>query len=294
MQTSNANLKFIEPEPGVYHDITNATYHNEWNAVNHSRLEWLDRSPRYCRAQMQKREEPTPAMILGSAVHAAILEPDTFLYRFIEQPDFGDMRSSTRKAERDVWIASKKAKGFTVLSAETMSQVQAMQAAAQSHPLAKKLLESINHVENSVVWTDKATGLLCKARPDALVDRIGVMLDLKTCRDSRPKAFASAFYDFGYWRQFPFYLAGLHAHGRNYARVVVVAVESEPPHDVRVYEVSEESIDLGHIDNCRLLELHARYDREGWPEHADAEAMALTLPDWAKATERKKAEGRAS
>lgn len=66
-------------QPGVYGDLSNAEYHGG-PGISKSGLDLMDKAPatyRYVTDNPKDREE-TPAMRIGTAVHAAILEPDMF------------------------------------------------------------------------------------------------------------------------------------------------------------------------------------------------------------------------
>jgi hypothetical protein len=131
-----------------------------------------------------------------------------------------------------------------------------------------------------VVWTDAETGIECKGRIDYL--RGGCLVDLKGTRDIDARVFGATAARFGYVGQLAFYTAGLEANG-----VVldepprIVAVESEPPHDVAVFEVGPDLLTQARYENAGLLSIvSAGRTSKLWPGRYP-EAVPLVLPAWA-------------
>ena len=85
----------------VMHDQSAADYHAS-PVCSASRLNRLRRSPAHMRYDLENPEPPTQAMIVGSATHSAILEPDLFVKEWGRLPD-GDGRSKAiKKAKADL------------------------------------------------------------------------------------------------------------------------------------------------------------------------------------------------
>lgn len=86
MNEKNAHTPLVEPWdepdtrlPGVYDDLSNADYHGG-PGISKSGLDLIEKAPstyRYAMDNSAEREE-TAAMRIGTAVHAAILEPELF------------------------------------------------------------------------------------------------------------------------------------------------------------------------------------------------------------------------
>jgi hypothetical protein len=81
-------------------------------AINWSTLKYLDVSPRMLRWRVEHPRHDTDALDLGRAIHCAILEPERFASEYIAEPDFGDLRTNTAKAQRAAWLASIAPPGF--------------------------------------------------------------------------------------------------------------------------------------------------------------------------------------
>ncbi|URN11311.1 PD-(D/E)XK nuclease-like domain-containing protein [Streptomyces radiopugnans] len=89
-----------------------------------------------------------------------------------------------------------------------------MADAIRRHPLVGPLLKPGTGIaERSIYWTDPATGVRCRCRPDWLRTLPGLTLcvDYKTCRDASPEAIAKAIRDHAYHQQDPWYIDGIEA-----------------------------------------------------------------------------------
>jgi hypothetical protein len=150
-----------------------------------------------------------------SLAHCAVLEPDELSKRYAIAPD---RRSNAGKAA----AAEMSANGIEAVSEPEMALALNMADAVRQHPYAAALLAD-GKAEQSFWWDDKATGQRCKCRPDWYQGT--TIVDLKTCQDASPGAFARACATFGYHTQAAHYLNGTFAD-----RFVFVAVEKTYPY----------------------------------------------------------------
>ena len=261
--------------------MNNTEYHAH-PAVSKSHLDQVARSPlhywsRYV-AEDRVVPDPAPAMMLGTALHARVLEPELFAAEYAQAPAV-DRRT---KAGKDAW-AEAEAEGKTLLSAADWAQIDGMAAAIESHRGASKLLgEPGSLAEASMFWTDPITGTECKCRPDLLCDS-GWVVDLKTTDDASPASFAKSAWNFRYHVQASWYLDGVREAYRMTAKgFVFIAVEKRPPYAVAIYAADAEMIAAGWREARRCLDLIAECRATGkWPGYGDTVQM-LSLPKWAK------------
>ncbi len=138
--------------------------------------------------------------LMGNALHALLLEPETFEARFIALPDDAPqkptdaMRNAANPSPNSVarmkwWDEfAMRAAGKTVLTADQMKQIRKGQAVILAHAIGRGIMVE-GQAEISYFAHDPETGILLKSRPDwtiqtgeedlegfALVD----MVDLKT------------------------------------------------------------------------------------------------------------------
>lgn len=265
-------------KPGIHLNIDADIYHS-WPYCSASRLNRLkETSPAHVAHEMkQGGRDPTPAMLLGTAIHAAVLEPDKFRDEFVSSP-YDDFRSKDAKGWRDKATAA----GRSVLDPERYQQVLAAAASVFSHASASKLLGLRTMTEASVVWVDETSSVKCKARCDAVANLadVPVLLDLKTTSDASAEGFAKSIFNFGYHRQVELYLRGLRANGVYADSALIIAVETTPPHAVQVFRIMDAVLEHAQKDNDELLMRWNNCEMTGhWHGYAQ-EVVDIALPDW--------------
>lgn len=220
---------------------------------------------------------PTDAMIIGSAVHTAVLEPDLFGPQYCCAPAGIDKRTKVGKEAWGAFVADNA--GKAVLSADDYERIQKIATAVRAHPTAQKILAT-GEAERSVYWNDAATGVLCRSRPDWM--RPSMLVDLKTSIDASADEFNRSLLSFGYHRQAAHYLDGIAAvTGEAHNNFVFIAVEKSRPFAVACYVLDDAAIALGREENRRARELYARcLETNQWPGYP-ADVQTITLPSFA-------------
>ena len=241
--------------------------YRELPGVNASSLKHMAVSPLHYQYNLRHDRPDTTAMAKGRAIHSASLEPDELPKRYVTWPD-------ARRGKE--WIAFKAAAesaGREILTTDEYDDVIACRDAVRSHPVAAQYL-SAGRAEQTLEWTDAETGLACKARLDWMTHG-GTVVDLKTARDISTRAFERQTHDLLYYVQAAHYVAGAGA-----ARFVFIAVESNPPHDVRCGPLSDDALYAGEQERRRLLNLVADCTESGvWPGAFPSETE-FDLPQW--------------
>ena len=278
----------ITPDHGWHLGVPEDVYHQQWAAVSRSNLVRVLRSPAH--AMADRGTSPGRAMVVGSACHALALEgPEAYAARYAVAPRV-DRRTKAGKVAWAAFSDMSKMTGQEVLTAVEGDQVEAMAMAARAFKPFAELLDQPHTAEGSLVWTDKDSGLLCKARPDLAAE--GVLVDFKTSRDARPRPFARDAVDYGLDMQAAFYLDGWRAvHGESLRGKLFAfcVVEKTAPHGVVWYYPDDAMIDNGRARYKRALALWAYCVEAGeWPSYSNQPQM-LSLPPWAiDQTERSK------
>lgn len=253
--------------PAICRDMPFETY-LEAPAVSKSSL-WtaITRSPAHARVE----KEPSNAMQLGTAVHCAVLEPDAFTSRFTRGPD-------DRRGNR--WKEALDEHGAGLLTSGDYDAALAIRDALRTEPLVAKVLKGAV-VESSGFWIDGATGLLCRARPDAWNERSGLMLDLKVTADARPDVFKRRVADFGYHAQEAFYTDGWRACGAEIDAFVFLAIEPTAPHGFCLFELEPVAVAEGREAMRQALD-HWKYcvERNHWRAYSGG-VQPLDLPKYA-------------
>jgi len=251
-----------------------------------------------------KVERPeTPATILGTAIHLAILEPDSFAASYVRaKPCNAEMKSGKRKGEQcgadgkyssaeEGWRCGKHKPPTwgtsIVLSPKEWDCCMGLRDNALSkkaqfgNPMARKLLRTRDgEVEVTGVWNDGPTGEAAKLRGDHVTDRHAVNTDIKSCLDASPLEFPRTFYSRRYYAQQAHYSMGFAELQRPMDHHYMIAAEKPYPYLIAVYRVVDDVMDLGRKEVRQLLDLyHECMESDHWPGYP-TKLLDIALPYW--------------
>jgi hypothetical protein len=250
--------------------------HQAIEAINYSTLKEMRVSPLHYRHSVDNPREDTARFGIGRAVHTAILQPDRLS---IDYAVFDGARRAGKawdafEAEHD---------GKTILKRDEWALVQAITKRVGADPIAREWLSLDKAlIERPITWTDAATGLQCKGRPDVVHSAI---VDVKSTSTIDERAFRAQAARLGYFGQLAFYRRGYRTLTKLSLPCAIVAVELEAPHDVGVFVVDEDSLRVADEEISRLLAKVSECRKTGkWPGRYQA-VQTLTLPDWARGGE---------
>lgn len=273
----------LQPHPVGLVACTNDEYHSG-PGISKSHLDTIaGASPKHYFWKYlhpdRERQEPTPAMIMGTAVHTAVLEPDLFPSEVIESPEF-DRRSKVGRAEYEAFQLEHK--GRIVLAPEDYATCLAIRDAVHMHPVAGGLLQG-GKAEQSFYAIDRETGELIKCRTDYLRDSGAMIVDLKTTDDASPAGFGKSAANFRYPIQTAWYNGVLDAaFGEHPQDWVFLAVEKKPPYAVGIYFMEPDIVARAEIAARRDFMKIVECKRSGeWPDYG-IEPQPLVLPGWSK------------
>ena len=224
-------------------------------ALSASLAKQLIKSAAHGKYWLDNPMEPTPSMALGTAVHAAILEPhrqDVFVVR----PTDLDRRTKDGKAR----YAELEAAGLPILTQAEVDSVYRIRDAVLANADVASALAN-GKTEVPAFWDGRGTS--CKAKADLVVG--DVIMDVKTCQDASPRGFMKSVWSYRYFTQACHYLDGFAAK-----QFIFIAVETAPPYGVGIYELSHSLLDQGERD----LDLAAARYQHGittgtWPGYSD-------------------------
>lgn len=279
----------------------NEAEYSKVQAVRSSHLKLLARSPaHYLHAvheEMKRAKDgvdnASDALVMGTVTHCLCLEGSEFDSRFkIFDPEKRPKPAQTfALTENKIWKQKQeleaKETNRKLIPQWMYDDALAMKKAIKSTMLADEVLNSVGIHEELHVWTDKYTGIECKARVDKKRSNSrGV--DLKTTRDARPSAFIRDVFNLGY------HVSGaFHMQGANLKEFAFVAVENTAPHGVLLYPLSQDAIDTANyeikvalqiIKQCRA-EYGSEFDLNTvWPSyHYDhVDGYQIAVPTWYK------------
>lgn len=285
---------------------TAAEYHAS-NAMSRSKLVDFDESPSLYHdvhiARTQPSPEPSRQMEIGTLLHLAVLEPsewrayrEQLAARLVDKQEFTG--KGARARERD-WRAELPAGSIVCTPkqrADREADVHLVEEMALAilqprTPAARVARSIIDRSEREVTytWLDtdpelRAGPMECRARLDLVsitLDQAHI-LDLKTCSDPSPEAFARSVANFNYHWQPPFYSAPVQEATGHVPHFGFIAVRNAPPFEVAVYKVRPEDIRAADAQVRRAMRRLSKCVATNiWTAPWETEAQTLHVPRWA-------------
>lgn len=273
----------IEITDGVYTDLSSEDYHGHKASISRSAIMDFDRSPHTYWAKhlnpARPKKDATPAMQMGSAFHAMILEPNTLQDEYIVLPEpvfLKDVGRERYDAYKQV-LYECEITAKTVIPFKTYQELDAMRLALLKNENAMNLIRE-SRIENSLFWTDKDTGMLLKSRPDILHSNI--IVDLKTTSDASPRAFQYEMVKYGYHIQFAMIRDAVEQlEGRRIENFINIVIETKYPFNTAIYLVDEDAVDQGQLRYKEILV--ALKSAIGHNTFDDYGIQTIGLPRWA-------------
>lgn len=255
-------------EPGI-HDISTDAYHDlpalsasgAWTIVQDCVMKFWHDSP----FNPDYKPERSRAFDIGTAAHLALLEPNHFAARavIIDAPDY---RTKAAQQQRDEAYNL----GKTPLLVHQVEDVMAIRKSVLAHPIAAAAFTD-GKPEQSVLWTDPATGLPCKARPDWIRNGRAYIVDLKTASSANPYTFPGNAYRLGYPLRAAWYIDGYERVTGERLNYWFVAVEKKPPYLVSVFHYDDQALEWGRLIARQALAIFARaIERDECPGYRKA------------------------
>ena len=239
---------------GFVEDMSNADYHAS-EGVSKSGLDLIDRSPAHYMAREFKSS--TRAMTIGTAIHAAILEPEMFKRDYFHTGCIDRVKK--------LYKHSKKIRGEEVsLTAPESAKVRGMVKSIYNDAESAQILSMDGKSELSAFAIDPETGIKIRCRYDRLTNS-GISLDLKKTIDLRK--FGRSCFDYRYHVQDAMYS---HVYelvtGEKLQNFLFLAVEESAPHACKVFELDEEAKEIGEYYYRKNLVQYAEcLNRGDWP-----------------------------
>jgi len=256
-------------------NLSNEEYHAR-DGVSASQLKLLEESPIHFENRHLFKWS-SASFSLGSLVHKMILEPETLHDEYIKEDFEGADLNKNSKTYKDAKaLFMDEAEGKEVVAADVWAVAERM--AENVLAIAGGLLQN-GVAEQSFFIDDDLYGITRKCRPDYYREDIGVVIDVKTTRDSKDYEFSKSIHEYGYHRQAAWYLDTLTLAGLKAERFLFIMVDSANGHMVRVREIDMESIIKGREEIMDMLDGYREYKESG---EDGVPVKAISLPEWAK------------
>lgn len=250
--------------------MPNADYH-AYAGISKSGLDAVHKSPaHYAFAPPRKA---TRAMEIGTAIHAAILEPELFKRDYVLLKDVADRRASAYKEAIKVHTSER------VLIASEADRVSGMFEACASDADVQDAMKGGGYTELSAFVECPETGALLKCRYD-WINTAGSAVDVKKTRDSSPDGFAKSIWNYRYHVQDAFYRHVYRLITGDELRFEFLAVEEESPYNPMMYELDELSRMVAEPEMREDLAKYADCEKSGdWHGYGGGRQQ-ISLPDW--------------
>jgi len=189
---------------------------------------------------------PTPAMLLGTNVHTAVLEPERFAGEVVVWRKGAKMGKLWTRFNR-FWTYW----GKTIVTPSDLDLLGNIRDSVHSHPEAVEIITGCDK-EASVFWESPEVYGFGKARFDMFTPN-EIWGDLKSTSKIHPREFQSHAEKMGYFHQCGWAAEGMNRLGLSMEiGYYIVAVETSPPFDVVVYELDFDDV-MSAREECRKI-----------------------------------------
>ena len=220
---------------------SNKAYHSYREAISKSRLEKMSVCPSYFKWCEDNPQEPNEDLILGSAFHKLVLEPQDFDKEFIIIEKFDRRTKEGRLAyEHQMQLVQS---GMQVITQEQYDTICGMRDSVYNNKYAKVLLDG--NIEQSFYFKDDFTEEECKCRPDVwkkLKNGRVLIVDLKSTKSSKTEDFVRDVVKFGYDLQDFHYTYGVSKvleTPKDNIDFIFIAVEKKPPYLCNILQADD-------------------------------------------------------
>ena len=275
------------------HELSAGDYHAEKDHESSTSLKSILITPAHYLHNKQQPKSDTEALRIGTAIHAAILEPEVFDQTYVVVPKF-DRRTTQGKADYEAF--TKEHTGKRILMAEDRHFIEKLRISIMRSPEVYKLLALPGRNESSIFWTDDETGVKLKVRPDRLLTFNGspVHISIKTAACAGKESFRYDIEKYRYHFSEAMYAEGI-AQEFGEQPITIWLVFEKDTWQIAKYPPCERTMALGHhefrhavhlLKKCRDMQEFLGYQKQdefdeiSLPERAfrRAEQAGIVLP----------------
>lgn len=221
-------------DPAVIVNIRDKDYRAS-TGLSQSAIKDFIKSPAHYLVAKEQVSEPTPAMQLGTAFHAVMLQDKPKEHYAVKIKMDG--RTKEGKAYNEQFAIDNA--GKAVINNEDEEALLKMRDSILAHPTASKLAKGLTHKEFAVYGSIETNDgfVRLKGLIDGYSEKEGYILDYKTCEDASPLGFIKAIKERKYDLQSVHYPWLLKNAKMKVTDFYFVCVEKVPPYAVGVYRI---------------------------------------------------------
>lgn len=246
--------------------------------VNQSSLKKILLSPAHYQAALKFKMIPTPAMEMGTALHALSLDgEEAFDKSYVKKPE--GLSLATKQGKEWKAEAGRKKILSTGGKDDPWGSVQGMnESLKRLQWFNPDQPDYIKYNEVSVYWD--WMGVHCKARLDRVALEEGLVLDLKTTDTIEPDLFLKKVIGLGYDFQAAYYAKAAEvAFGKPF-KFLFVAVERKAPYTVDIFEATPDMMEEAMYKCEEALRRYSLCtENNEWPNREPL-VRQLDYPSW--------------
>ena len=286
------------PKIGIHIGISMEDY-RKLDAVNaHTLWRLVEDCPAEALYEWENGTEETKALAFGSLTDFVLLEPGRFKEQAVVEPEIGEGLAPRRPTQRQ--IEAKKPSpaslaaiefwanfdtnnlGKIIVSRSDYDAVMEIEAQVRSVQCRELILGGRSQV--CIVWQDRATKLLCKARLD-YERQAGFnhfITDLKTSRGIKPEFWQWAIgpRGYGYFFHMAYYHDGWLAVTGDTSLCNWLVVKKGKPMLVKGYETGDLTLEAGRLAYRAALDKWAECVKKNeWPDYGPIEIIDMNRWD---------------
>lgn len=219
--------------------------------IHFSALKQFARSPAHFKAYVEQGFSATPAMSLGTLIHAMVLGGEYVIFE--------------AKRRGKVWAEFKAANdGKFIVTQKEADKARRAADAVLSDPTAAPLLEGRKEEPwQATLYGRKAAGRIDVAGP--------ATVDLKSAADCEPYRFQRTCLRMAYHAQLAWYADARKALGDDPGECYIIGVESSVPHAVTTLRITPRALDEGRkLTRLWVERLIACELADEWPGYAQS------------------------
>lgn len=295
----------MEISNGIYTDISITDYHANKSHVSATSIKLAKSSLAFWKWMQTHPQEPKLHFDFGNAFELALLDRPGFEKNVaIMQTENWSAKANEgrEKAYANVKLSGKYQAEKSKFEAENEGKYIIPDVGPQSFEYIEFMLEScyrdstiqellkLTEYQLSLFWTDPATGLNLKTRPDICKRKANVIVNLKTMIDGSPEAFSKELAKWDYPMQACVEIKGCLATGvmDSVDLYYWLVVEKEPPFNATIYEFSQVDQEWCFDELAYVLNKmkHAK-DDDFYPGYTDRASnkhgiLTANIPLWYK------------
>jgi len=291
---------------GIHTDISIEDYHANRSHISATQIkkarESLNHFNWYMTGKMGHEEKS--CFGFGNAFELALVNQKEYLSKVAVMPD-GEWVEDIKKArpeltkvrsskeygiEETKWKEANRGK-YEIMDQgpESFETIECMLDTCNKDPYIRRLIDNTEY-QVSLFWTDEATGLNLKTRPDVCKRKKNVLVNIKTIDDGSPDAFSRDLVKWDYPMQACIEMLGSLKTGLmetvdNYLWLVC---EKKPPYNATIYEFDKvdiaECMDMLHFT---LHKIAKAKEEDIWPGYGGLSdnpygILTARIPAWYK------------